>query len=181
MHIRGIRVDIKKAFAEGRYLEIIEASNEISTTRDKIILGMSLMKMGEYQQAALILAGIEAQIDEMVDALKHLGAVYAKMGEADLSRRCIERYIAFRPEDDEALDLLEGVPESEMVSGQSIELARVYAAQGLYEQSLDIFAALDEIRTNAEVKKEATEIQKMFIIKTLEEWLGRLKNESSDN
>lgn len=181
MHIRGIHVDIKKAFAEGRYLDIIEASSEITTTRDKIILGMSLMKMGEYQQAALILAGIEAQIDEMVDALKHLGTVYAKMGESDLSRRCIERYIAFRPEDDEALDLLEGTPETEMVSGQSIELARVYAAQGLYEQSLDIFAALEEIRTDAGVKKEATDIQKLFIIKTLEEWLGRIKYEGSDN
>ena len=174
-------MDIKKAFAEGKYLEIIEASTGISTAQEKIILGMSLMKMGEYEHAALILAGIEAQIDEMVDALKHLGIVYAKMGEPDLSRRCIERYIAFRPDDDEALDLLEGVPENELVSGQSVELARIYASQGLYEQSLDIFAALDEINTDTEIRKEATNVQKLFIIKTLEEWLGRLTNEGSHN
>jgi tetratricopeptide (TPR) repeat protein len=175
-------MDVKKAFAEGKYLEIIEASSEILTTQDKIILGMSLMRMGEYEHAAIILAGIEAQIDEMVDALKHLGIVYAKMGETDLSKRCIERYIAFRPEDDEALDLLEGVPENNvLVSGQSVELARIYASQGLYEQSLDIFAMLDEIKTDAEIRKEAIGVQKLFIIKTLEEWLGRLANEGSDN
>jgi tetratricopeptide (TPR) repeat protein len=174
-------VDIKKAFAEGKYLEIIEASTEISTTQEKIILGMSLMRMGDYEQAALILAGIEAKIDEMIDALKHLGIVYAKMGEPDLSRRCIERYIAFRPEDDEALDLLEGVPENKLVSGKSVELARIYASQGLYEQSLHIFAVLDEIRTDSEIRKEAIDVQKLFIIKTLEEWLGRLTNEDSGN
>lgn len=179
--MKGICMDIKKAFAEGKYLEIIEAADGIATTREKIILGMSLMKTGDYQQAALILAGIEAQIDEIIDALKQLGVVYAKMGEADLSRRCIERYLAFKPDDDEAMDLLEGGAEDVLVSGQSIELARIYAAQGLYEQALDIFASLEEIKTDAEIRKEATDVQRMFIIRTLEEWLGRLKNEGSDN
>jgi tetratricopeptide (TPR) repeat protein len=167
-------LDIKKAFAEGRYLEIIEASAQISSSQEKILLGMSLMRMGEHQQAAFVLAGLESQIEEMIEALKHLGIVYAKMGESDLSRRCIERYLAFRPDDDEALDYLDGIPETAFVSEKSVELARLYAAQGHYELSLDIYAGLDELKTDPEIRLDALDVQRLFIIKTLEEWVGRL-------
>jgi len=167
-------LDIKNAFVHGRYLEIIEASDQISSNEDKILLGMSLMRMGEHQQAAFVLAGIESQIEEMIEVLKHLGIVYANMGEPDLSKRCIERYLAFRPDDDEALDYLEGIPETAFVSEKSVELARIYASQGQYEMSLDIYAGLEELKTDEEIRKDALDVQRLFIIKTLEEWVGRL-------
>ena len=171
-------MDFEKAFDAGEFLEIVSASDRVQTSREKLILGISLFKLGRNSEAMRVLKEIEEEIEHLVKALYCMARIHSRQGDYDAAELALMRYAAFYPDDDEARDILErpGEKEEGMVSEPSAELARIYAQQGHYEESLNIFA--DLLKTSAddpELKKEAFKVQDRYLLKSLEQWLERLK------
>ncbi|HHO75880.1 MAG TPA: tetratricopeptide repeat protein [Deltaproteobacteria bacterium] len=171
-------MDFEKAFDRGEFLEIASASDRVRTSRERLILGISLFKLGRNSEAMSVLKEIEEEIEHLVKALYYMARIHSRQHEYDAAELALIRYTAFYPDDDEARDILERPDENEegMVSEPSAELARIYAQQGHYEEALNIFA--DLLKTSAqdpELKKEALKVQDRYLLKSLEQWLERLK------
>jgi hypothetical protein len=57
-----------------------------------------------------------------------------------------------------------------------VDLARVYAQQGHFEQALDIYTQVDHLGVLDEAaRRDAMNVQNHYLMKTLESWLVRLK------
>jgi len=173
-------MDFEKAFDRGEFLEIVSASERVQTSRERLILGISLFKLGRNSEALTVLKEIEEEIEHLVKALYYLARIHSQRDDHDAAELALIRYAAFHPDDDEARDILErpGSAEKEegMVSEPSAELARIYAQQGHYEDALNIFA--DLLKTSADdpaLKEEALKVQNRYLLKSLEQWLERLK------
>ena len=168
-------MDIKKAFEEGRFLDIAGSSDFLTSYEERIILGKSLVKLGRDSEALAVFQELYREIEHRITSLFHLAEIHQRMGDDESARFYLERYLAFRPDDDEAADLMDAVQEGPMMMEPSIELARLYGRQGHYAQALDIYAGLLLTSMDPEVRNEALKVQNLSIIKTLEGWLERLK------
>ncbi len=168
-------MDIKKAFDEGRFLEILDVSSEITSHEDRLLLGISLYKLGKTNEALTVLTSIYSHIDSLFPALFYIGKIHKEAGDVDLAERFIGDYLVFRPDDDEARDLLGSSSQTVLMDVSSVELARLYTSQGYFEKAVDIYSTLLSLSDDQAMKKEALCAQNLHIIKNLEGWLEEIK------
>lgn len=173
--MKGLSVDLKQAFEEGRFLDIAGMADYLTSYEERLILGMALEKLGRDSEALTVFQELYREIEHRIRSLFHLARIHDRQGDHESARFYLERYLAFCPEDDEAADLREAVQERPMLMEPSIELARLYTRQGHYRQALDIYAGLLMTSMDEETRQEALRTQNLFIIKTLEQWLTRIK------
>lgn len=174
----GSSEKVQKAFDEGRLLDVIRAAKTRKNPEDKLLSGISLYKLGRFAEAYEVLEKVSDQAASLVRSLYYLGLIHRKRGDEEMARICLERYLAFYPDDDEAKDYLEhGIADhDELVREPSIELARVYAQQGHYEQALDIYNQVNTMgNLDDAARRDALNVQNLYLMKTLEGWLVRLK------
>jgi len=173
-------VDIKKAFEEGRFLDIVGSADFLTSYEERLILGQSLMKLGRDSEALTVFQEMYREIEHRIKSLYYIAQIHQRSGDEERARFYLTRYLAFRPDDDEAADLMEAVQETPMMMEPSLELARLYGRQGHFSQALDIYGGLLMTSMDPEVRDEALKVQNLSIIKTLEGWLERLKSGRSD-
>jgi len=170
-------MDIRKAFEQGKFLEIADAAPESRTPEEDLMVGISLFKVGRETDAMAVLSGIIERVRELARAYYYMALMHRDRGDGEAARSCLESYLSFYPDDDEALDLLqEDQDEAPLMNEASPELARIYAGQGHYRQALEIYSHL--LKTSAgdpQVRREADRVQRMHLIKTLEGWLERMR------
>ena len=169
--------NVKKAFDEGRFLDVVRATKSRKNPDDRLLLGISLYKIGRYSEALDVLEKIAGQAQGLMKSFYYLGLIYHQRNDDAQAKACLHKYLTFYPEDDEARDLLEKPEAKEvLVNEPSLELAKVYAQQGHYEQALDIYDQVKKMNGLDDlVRQEAGETQDLFIMKTLQGWLERLK------
>lgn len=170
-------MNLKKAFEQGKFLDIVSCAEDATTPEDRLILGISLFKLGRDNEALGIFDEISRDVEQLVKVQYYMAQVYSQQGDMESARQCLKRYSAFYPDDDEAQDILLA-PEGKdsLMSEPSVDLAKIYAQQGHYEESLDIYArVLKTSGADPGIKKEALNVQDRHILKTLETWLERIK------
>lgn len=141
-----------------------------------MLLGMSYQNLGRDQQAMSVFEGLAREIDNRVKSLFHLARIYDRQGNREAAQETIKKYLAFCPDDDEALDLLQDEEEDgPFIQEASLPLAQLYARQGHYKEAVDIYAALKLGEMDGQIRQEARQAERQYIIKTLESWLERLK------
>ncbi len=165
---------IKRAFDEGRFLDIVDAADEIKNMEDRFMLAISLYKLGRAKDALEVFTHVYKHVDSLIRTLFYMGAIYKDLGDMDSATKYINNYLVFRPDDDEAGDVLSSEDTSELMSVPSLELARLYSKQGHFRQAVDIYSELLASSEDPDIKKEAVGTQNMYIIKTLEGWLEGL-------
>jgi tetratricopeptide (TPR) repeat protein len=169
--------NVKKAFDEGRFLDVVRAAKSRRNPEDRLLLGIALFKLGRYGEALDVLERIAGQAHSLAKSFYYLGRIYSRMEDDLHAKSCLQKYLAFYPEDDDARDLLEKpeAPEA-MMKEPSVDLAKVYAQQGHYEQAIDIYSQVEKVSGLEDtVRKEAADVQDLFIMKTLQGWLERMK------
>ncbi len=176
-------MDMLEAFEKGDFLQIIESADSVKGPEEQLLLGISLYKLGKHREAMKVFLKLSDTVRDLAQVFYYMALIHKEKGDLDSARSCIEDYSHFYPDDDDALEILQsGREEAPLVSVPSLELAKIYAAQGHFAQSLDIFATLlKSSPLDPDVRKEAEKVQAMHVIKTLERWLERMKNESTDD
>ncbi|MBN1637209.1 MAG: tetratricopeptide repeat protein [Deltaproteobacteria bacterium] len=168
-------MNIKQAFHDQKYLEIVNTSDNLISSEDRLMLGISLYRLGRYDEALRVLNKISVEAQELVKSLFFMGKIYQQKGDMDAAKQCIQRYLVFYPDDDEAYDVIQAPQDvADMISMPSKELAQLYAQQGHLEQALDIYANLLKDSPEANIRDIALETQNIFIERTLEQWLERV-------
>jgi len=172
--------NVKKAFDEGRFLDVVRAAKSRKNPEDRLLLGIALFKLGRQGEALDILSDIADLSQTLIKSLYYMALIHLQKKNDTQARDCLQKYLAFYPDDDEARDLLEKPSASDMLLKEpSLELAKVYAQQGHFEQALDIYSQVDKLTGLDDTSlREAQEVQNLFIMKTLQGWLERLKNEN---
>ena len=170
-------MDFKKAFDDGRFLAIASAGDSAATNEERLIVGISLFKLGRDNEASIIFDQIAKDVEHLVKAHYYMALIYSQQGDMESARQCLDKYMSFYPDDDEAYDMLEAAGDKNpLVNEPSLGLATIYAQQGHYEEALDIYAdVLKKSDQEPELKKKALRVQDMYILKTLETWLERMK------
>jgi len=168
-------MNIKQAFHDQQYLEIVNVSDNLTSAQDRLMLGISLFRLGRHDEALCVLNKLSDEAQELVKSLFFMGKIYQQKGDMDAAKQCIQRYLVFYPDDDEAYDVIQAPQDvADMMSMPSKELAQLYAQQGHFEQALDIYANLLKDSPDENIRDNAIEIQDMFIKRTLEHWLERV-------
>ncbi|HPC48462.1 MAG TPA: tetratricopeptide repeat protein [Deltaproteobacteria bacterium] len=175
----GSSEKIQKAFDEGRHLDVIRGARSRKNPEDKLLAGISLYRLGRYRESLETLQKVSELAESLTRSEYYLALIHRTEGDQDAARACLQRYLAFFPDDDEARDLLENLQQGDdeaFVTEPSLELARIYAQQGHYAEALDIYAQIERKEgLDEEAKRLATRVQNLYLMKTLEEWLVRLK------
>lgn len=170
-------MNLRKIFEDGRYEDVVAEAAGLRGAEERLMLGIALFRLGRAQEAYDVLDGLAREAEDLVRGMLYLARICRQRGDVERARMYAERYLAFYPDDDEALDLLEEEPEAvAFVGAPSVDLARIYVQQGHIEQALEIFAALLENDPGDEaLQKEAREVQNRHTVRILEGWLERLK------
>jgi len=173
----GLSENVKIAFEEGRLLDVVRAAKYRRSPEDRLLLGISLFKLGREGEALDVLGKVADQAEGLIKSFYYLALIYNQKEDVLQAKAYLQKYLAFHHEDDEARDLLEQQEVPDMLMKEpSIELAKIYAQQGHYEQALDIYALVDRITgLDDTALQEAGNVQNLFIMKTLHGWLERLK------
>jgi len=123
-------MDIRKAFEQGKFLEIADAAPESRTPEEDLMVGISLFKVGRETDAMAVLSGIIERVRELARAYYYMALMHRGRGDEEAARSCLESYLSFYPDDDEALDLLqEDQDEAPLMNEASPELARISACR----------------------------------------------------
>lgn len=173
-------MDIRTAFEQGAFLQIADAAADALTPEDQLMVGISLFKVGRETDAMAVLRALAGRVRELARAFYYIALIHRGRGESEAAKSCIDLYLPFYPDDDEALDLF---PEEDSVgemaplmSEASPELAQIYADQGHYGQALEIYSRLlKDPDPDPQVRGEAERVQTLYLIKTLEGWLERTR------
>jgi len=167
---------MNEAFERGDFLAVVESADVAFDPKEKLLVGISLFKLGRLSDAMKVFLEISDIVSDLAKVFYYMALIHKEKGNLDSARFCLEQYTPFYPDDDEALGILDtGQEEQELVSEPSMELARIYAAQGHFEQALDIYRdMLKDSALDPETKKEAHRVQAMHIIKVLDGWLERV-------
>jgi tetratricopeptide (TPR) repeat protein len=173
----GLSENVKIAFEEGRFLDVVRAAKYRRNPEDRLLLGISLFKIGREGEALDVLGKIAGLAEGLIKSFYYLAVIYNQKDDVLQARAYLQKYLVFHPEDDEARDLLDLHEAPDMLMNEpSLELAKIYAQQGHYEQALDIYAQVDKIAgLDDTAKHEAGNAQNLYIMKTLHGWLERLK------
>ncbi|OPZ61050.1 MAG: hypothetical protein BWY87_00073 [Deltaproteobacteria bacterium ADurb.Bin510] len=168
---------LKEAFAAGDYLTV--AASEPAGVEDRLLVATALYRLGREREALRQFGAVEESLESLTRGLLIAARLHLDQGDSGAATRLLERYLAFFPDDDEARDLLEGgaAADDALVAAASPELARIYAQQGHYAQALGIYAQV--LPQDATLRDEALRTQNLFVVKTLEGWLERLRNDEN--
>lgn len=169
-------MDMQQAFDRGDFLAVVESADKAGSPEEKLLVGISLFKLGKLSEAMEVLREVSDTARELARAFFFMAQIHMERGETESAQFCIDQYIPFYPDDDEALDILQsGQQLPPLISEPSLELAKLYAAQGHFKEALDIYVdLLKTSMSDPEVRKEARRVQAMYIIKTLEGWLEKM-------
>lgn len=172
-----ISTEVKQAFDEGRFLEIAQSAGKCILPEDRLMLGISLFKLGRSSDALDVLDALAAEAERLSKAFFYLALLYRRRGDDSTAAACIQKYLAMYPEDDEAHDFLESPDTQEsFLREPSLQLAKIYSQQGHYEQALDIYAQVDQTTgLDRDAFREARMVQDMHILKTLQGWIEKVK------
>jgi tetratricopeptide (TPR) repeat protein len=169
-------MDMQEAFDQGDFLGVAESAHLARTPEEKLLVALSMLKIGKVSDALGFFREISDLVIRLSKSFLYMAQIHHEKNEPETAKFCIERYLIFYPDDDEAYALLHAKDEEPpMVVDASPELARVYAVQGHFEKALDIYVNL--LRNgdlDQEAEKEARKVQTMYLIKTLEGWLEKL-------
>ena len=173
-------MDIRKAFEQGAFLEVADAAPDAPSPEDQLMVGISLFKVGRETDAMAVLRTLAGRVSDLARAYYYMALIHRGRGENEAAKSCIDRYLSFYPDDDEALDLFaeeekdgEAAP---LMSEASPELAKIYADQGHYGQALKIYSRLlKNSDPEPQMRREAQRVQTLYLIKTLEGWLERTR------
>jgi tetratricopeptide (TPR) repeat protein len=171
-------MNMQEAFDQGDFLGVADSASLASTPEEKLLVAVAMLKIGRVTEALDSFRDISDQVKKLSKAFLYMAQIHRDRKEPETAKFCIERYAVFYPDDDEALAILQDQEEepASLVDDDSPELAGVYAAQGHFEQALDIYVnILRKGVVDQETEKEARKVQTMYIIKTLEGWLERLR------
>ncbi|HNY64465.1 MAG TPA: hypothetical protein PKM41_03440 [Deltaproteobacteria bacterium] len=171
-------MDMHEAFDRGDFLTVADSASAARTPEEMLLVAVSLYKLGKLGDAMDYFRELSDLVMKLSKGFLYMAKIHRDRGEPETARFLLERYAHFYPDDDEARDLLEdNGEEPSLVSETSPELARVYAAQGHFEQALEIYVSLlDKGLHDPEIEKEARRAQSMHIVRTLEGWLERLRS-----
>ena len=176
--MNDLSTKIKKAFDEGRFVDVVQGRSLCKSPEQKLMLGIALFKLGRSQEAFNILVRIAEKTQILTKAFYYLALLYRHRGDEDIAKDCLHKYLAFNPNDDEAYDLMNppGSGTETLVSEPSVQLAKVYAQQGHYEQALDIYAQVDKMSgLDNDSLEDAHQVQNLHIMKTLQGWLEKVE------
>jgi tetratricopeptide (TPR) repeat protein len=170
-------MNMQEAFDRGDFLSVADSAPVARTPEERLLVAISLFKIGKVSDALDLFRELSDLVKKLSKSFLYMAQIHRDRNEPETAKFCLERYALFYPDDDEAEALLREADENApLVGGASPELARIYAAQGHFAQALDIYADLlqkgDQV---PETEKEARRVQAMYIIKTLEGWLERLR------
>jgi tetratricopeptide (TPR) repeat protein len=170
-------MNMREAFDRGDFLSVAELAPAARTPDEKLMVAVSLLRLGKTGDAMDYFRELADLVKDLSKAFLYMAQVHRDRNEPETAKFCVERYLIFYPDDDEAYALLHGEEEeAPMVGAASPELARVYASQGHFEQALDIYVELGKAgQLDTETEREARKVQTMHVMKTLEGWLERLK------
>jgi tetratricopeptide (TPR) repeat protein len=136
-------MDMQEAFDRGDFLGIIEAADSAVNPEDKLLVGISMFKLGRLSDAMKVFNGISDLMSELAKAFYYMALIHKERGNMESARYCMSQYTPFYPDDEEALEIIEADrAEPELLSVPSLELAKIYAAQGHFEQALEIYLHL---------------------------------------
>lgn len=170
-------MDLKKAFEQGKFLDIVSHADDATTPEDRLILGISMFKLGRDNEALAVFGELSRHVERLVKAHYYMALIYSQKGDMDSAQESLKRYSVFYPDDDEARDIL-AAPNGKdsLMSEPSVDLAKIYAQQGHFEEALGIYdRVLKTPGHEPELTKEAMHVQDMYVLKTLEKWLERIK------
>ncbi len=168
---------IRKAFDEGRFLDVVQGRNLCKSHEQKLMLGISLFKLGRTQESFTILERVAEKTEQLTKVFYYLALIHKSKGLEETARDCLQKYLAFNQDDDDALDLMEPREDQSeaLLKEPSVQLAKVYAQQGHYEQALDIYAQVDKMTgLDPDALKEAHQVENLYIMKTLQGWLEKV-------
>jgi tetratricopeptide (TPR) repeat protein len=149
-------VVLKHIKAQGRVREVIqECIKALRVFPDDIhlqtLLAECYLEVGFIGQAKTQLIEITSQLEELISVYKHLGQIYSQERSEKEATKALRIYMAHRPDDSEALSLLEALekkslresplteePEEPIAEGEADEftagLATPTLAEIIYEQ-----------------------------------------------
>ncbi len=174
-------MDIRTAFEQGAFLEVADAAAHARTPEDHMMVGISLFKVGRETDAMVVFSELADRARDLARAFYYMALIHRGRGDNEAAKSCIDLYLPFYPDDDEAIDL---IPEEEGTGGEaaplmseaSPELAKIYADQGHYGQALEIYSGLLKgPDSEPHVRREAERVQTLYLIRTLEGWLERTR------
>ena len=166
----------KALFEAGDYQGV--AALEAADLDERLLLATAFWRLGREREALKHFAVLEDALDRLVRGLLPAARLQLAQDNYPAAARLLERYLAFFPDDDEARDLPEGpAPDQQLVEASSAALARIYAQQGHYSQALGIYAKV--LPQDQSVRPEALKTQNLHVVKTLESWLERLKDDEN--
>lgn len=171
-------MDMQEAFDRGDFLSVADSAAVARTPEEHLLVAISLLRIGKVSDALDTFRVLSDLVKKLSKSFLYMAEIHLDRHEPETAKFCLERYTLFYPDDDEAAALLQEQEEeaAPMVDGASAELARVYAAQGHFEQALDIYVNLIQSGDkDPEIEKEARKAQSMLIIKTLEGWMEKLR------
>ena len=126
---------LTKMKEEGRFSEVIqECQKALSLYPDDLrlrtLLAESYLELGFMGLAETELARVTSRLTDLISAYKLQAEIFSKQQKADDALKALNRYLAHRPDDKNALDLLEkikppiddAVPETEKNVEESLQL-----------------------------------------------------------
>ena len=126
---------LTKMKEEGRFSEVIqECQKALSLYPDDLrlrtLLAESYLELGFMGLAETELARVTSRLTDLISAYKLQAEIFSKQQKADDALKALNRYLAHKPDDQNALDLLEKikptldetVPEAEKTVGESLRL-----------------------------------------------------------
>ena len=151
--------------------------NTVEILKTGYCWGFRCSSLAGKAEALDILGKVAGQAEGLMKSFYYLALIYNQKEDVLQAKAYLQKYLAFHPEDDEARDMLEQQEVPEMLMKEpSLELAKIYAQQGHYEQALDIYAQVGSITgLDDTALQDAGNAQNLYIMKTLHGWLERLK------
>ncbi|UCF83051.1 MAG: tetratricopeptide repeat protein, partial [Desulfobacteraceae bacterium] len=126
---------LTKMKEEGRFSEVIqECQKALSLYPDDLrlrtLLAESYLELGFMGLAETELARVTSRLTDLISAYKLQAQIFSKQQKADEALKALNRYLAHKPDDQNALDLLEkirpfpgeAVTEAEKTVGESLRL-----------------------------------------------------------
>ncbi|MEA2102585.1 MAG: tetratricopeptide repeat protein [Thermodesulfobacteriota bacterium] len=173
----------KKLFDQGDFAGICDAGAMAQSPEERLMLGIAYLRLKRSSEAEAIFEAINSEVFSLVKAEYYMAQIHLQRGESEKAGVCIDRYLAYYPDDDEARDLADGTLEGDdsLVDVASPGLAELYAGQGHYEKALDIYADLIFDQDEPQVRNKAEKVQNKFIVQTLESWIERIKTDEDSS
>ncbi len=181
---------LSKLKEAGRLIKVIEECLKALNLYPKDIqirrlLAETYFEAGLTSQAETELEKVTIQIDDLVSSYKLQAELYAKQGKKMEAFEALKLYLAHRPDDQEALNLLETLepieeamdvePASHAQGGEppkisTVTLAEIYYNQGQIEEAMDIYEKV--VAQNPEDQRARIRLKELKAMKVADGEIG---------